>query len=77
MMMSASKEDRIKAEAYNRWEKEGRPHGEHERHWREASEAVDVPKGAKQLESEGTTQAVTVPLTAKPKRTKTKKVAAG
>lgn len=73
--MSMTREDRIKAEAYSRWEKEGRPHGEHERHWREASEAVVRPEDLVPLESEGTTQATTVPEipAPKPKRTRAKK----
>lgn len=34
-----SDEDSIREDAYARWEAEGRPDGQHERHWREASEA--------------------------------------
>ncbi|WP_145642495.1 DUF2934 domain-containing protein [Neorhizobium alkalisoli] len=33
-----SDEDRIREDAYARWEAEGRPDGQHERHWREASQ---------------------------------------
>jgi hypothetical protein len=89
--MAVSREERIKAEAYKRWEKEGRPHGQHDRHWREAAEAVDMPEAARQLESEGTTQALKAPRAAtakapaaaktppaaaeKPKRAKAKKAA--
>jgi len=36
-----SDEDLIRSNAYARWEAEGRPDGQHERHWREASEALD------------------------------------
>ena len=35
-----SNEDIIRADAYARWEAEGRPDGQHDRHWQEASEAV-------------------------------------
>ncbi|MEV4609893.1 DUF2934 domain-containing protein [Neorhizobium sp. LMR1-1-1.1] len=35
-----SDEDRIREDAYARWEAEGRPEGQQERHWREASEAL-------------------------------------
>ncbi len=34
-----SDEDSIREDAYARWEAEGRPEGQHERHWREANEA--------------------------------------
>lgn len=32
--------EEISKEAYARWEAEGRPDGQHERHWREAEEAT-------------------------------------
>jgi len=32
-------DDEIRKTAYKRWEDEGRPEGQHERHWREAEEA--------------------------------------
>jgi hypothetical protein len=32
-------DDEIRKDAYRRWEDEGRPEGQHERHWREAEEA--------------------------------------
>lgn len=31
-------EDTIKKAAYEKWEAEGRPEGQHQRHWREAEE---------------------------------------
>ncbi|APG93150.1 DUF2934 domain-containing protein [Sinorhizobium americanum] len=31
-----SREDRIRERAYEIWEREGRKHGDHERHWEEA-----------------------------------------
>jgi hypothetical protein len=42
-------EDEIKQKAYEKWEAEGRPDGQHERHWTEAEEEVkgksgDLPK---------------------------------
>ncbi|CAN7684988.1 DUF2934 domain-containing protein [Rhizobium sp. LjRoot30] len=33
-------ESKIREDAYARWEAEGRPDGQHERHWREASDAL-------------------------------------
>lgn len=35
-----SDETRIREDAYARWEAENRPDGQHERHWREASDAL-------------------------------------
>ncbi|MCJ8056579.1 DUF2934 domain-containing protein [Shinella curvata] len=35
-----SDEKRLREDAYARWEAEGRPDGQHERHWREASDAL-------------------------------------
>lgn len=32
-------EDQIRDAAYRKWEEEGRPEGQHERHWREAEDA--------------------------------------
>jgi hypothetical protein len=42
--MLDEREDRIKSEAYRRWEQEGRPEGEHDRHWLEAAGAVEAEK---------------------------------
>lgn len=53
------KEERIRAEAYRRWEQEGRPEGQHDRHWHEAAEAM-ATGGSVPVESEGTTQALKV-----------------
>lgn len=59
--MLDDKEDRIRAEAYRRWEREGRPHGEHDRHWQEAADALETGKASDIIESEGTTQALKTP----------------
>ena len=58
-----------KAEAYRRWEQEGRPHGHHDRHWQEATQALETGEASDIIESEGTTQALKVPKAkaAKPK----------
>jgi len=41
-------EDRIRAEAYRKWEAEGRPDGQAERHWLDAEKQIsnteDLPK---------------------------------
>jgi hypothetical protein len=70
--MLDDKEERIRAEAYRRWEHEGRPEGQQERHWHEAAEAVNGR--AMPVDSEGTTQALKVlkpRAAAKPKAEKT------
>jgi hypothetical protein len=68
--MSEDKEERIRAEAYRRWEKEGRPHGQHDRHWQEATKALESGEASDIIESEGTTQALKAPKAAKPKAAK-------
>ncbi len=37
----ADKEDRIKARAHQIWEREGHAHGEHERHWDQATREIE------------------------------------
>jgi hypothetical protein len=71
--MLDEKEDRIRAEAYRRWEREGRPHGQHDRHWQEAADALETGEASDMIETEGTTQALTAPKAksvAKPKAPK-------
>ncbi|MCC6203923.1 MAG: DUF2934 domain-containing protein [Hyphomicrobiales bacterium] len=38
----SGKEDRIRARAYELWEREGRAHGNHEYHWQEATRQVEA-----------------------------------
>ena len=38
--MSGQHEDRVRERAYQLWEKEGRPEGQHLRHWRRAEEEL-------------------------------------
>jgi len=75
--MLEDKEERIRAEAYRRWEQEGRPEGQHDRHWQEAAEAVNGRGPAMPVDTEGTTQALKVlkPRAAKPKAEKPAKSA--
>jgi len=68
--MLDDKQERIKSEAYRRWEEEGRPDGEHDRHWYEAAKALENGEATAIVESEGTTQALKVPKAAKPKAAK-------
>lgn len=41
-------DDKVREAAYKRWEDEGRPEGEHERHWREAKEEHEGSTGTPQ-----------------------------
>jgi hypothetical protein len=43
---SASKEERIRRRAYEIWNREGRPDGEHERHWQQAEKELEGEEGA-------------------------------
>lgn len=40
--------DKIREAAYKRWEDDGRPEGEHERHWREAEDEHQKSTGSPQ-----------------------------
>jgi hypothetical protein len=46
--MEVDRNELIKQRAYAIWEREGRPHGKHEEHWRKAAEEMhgleDAPK---------------------------------
>ncbi|MFC3166070.1 DUF2934 domain-containing protein [Ciceribacter thiooxidans] len=59
-MQKQDRDEHVRSRAYEIWEQEGRPDGEHERHWRQASEefeaglaasaeATDLPCGAEGL----------------------------
>lgn len=76
--MFDDKEERIRTEAYRRWEQEGRPNGHHDRHWQEAASAVEAGSASDIVETEGTTQAVKTPKlrASKPKAAKAAEVAA-
>jgi hypothetical protein len=67
--MLDDKQERIKAEAYRRWEQEGRPDGQHDRHWQEAADLLESGEASDIIESEGTTQVLKTPKAkvAKPK----------
>ena len=39
--MSSNREEKIRQRAHAMWEKEGRPHGAHDRHWQQATSEVD------------------------------------
>lgn len=38
----SDKEHKIRARAYELWEREGRGHGSHERHWSEAARQIEA-----------------------------------
>lgn len=39
--MDSKKEERIETRAHEIWEREGRPEGEHERHWHQAAREIE------------------------------------
>lgn len=45
---TGSKEERIRRRAYEIWDREGRPDGEHERHWQQAEKELEGEEGAGQ-----------------------------
>jgi hypothetical protein len=74
--MNKSREKLIQARAYELWEKEGRPHGAHERHWHQAIQEMEsadqkkpVRREAKASEIGGTKVSKSKPAR-KPKPTK-------
>ena len=42
----SDKEHKIRARAYELWEREGRGHGSHDRHWLEATRQVEAEEAA-------------------------------
>jgi hypothetical protein len=40
--MSVDREAEIRKKAYEKWEREGRVEGEHQRHWAEAEQELDI-----------------------------------
>ncbi len=40
--MSNTREEKIRQRAHALWEREGRPHGAHDRHWHQATSEVDA-----------------------------------
>lgn len=42
---AGGKEERIRRRAYEIWEREGRPDGEHERHWQQAEKELEGEEG--------------------------------
>ncbi|WP_182308694.1 DUF2934 domain-containing protein [Ciceribacter thiooxidans] len=77
-MQKQDRDEHVRSRAYEIWEQEGRPDGEHERHWRQASEefeaglaasaeATDLPCGAEGLATglqPGSVTPVAVPVEA-------------
>jgi hypothetical protein len=55
-------DDKVHKAAYARWEAEGRPDGEHERHWREAEDETrdSLPQTWSSDHSGGVSPATTV-----------------
>jgi hypothetical protein len=44
--MADDRQERIRQRAHAIWEREGRPHGDHERHWHQASADIDAEDAA-------------------------------
>lgn len=44
--MTNEREERIRQRAHDIWEREGRPHGRHDDHWRRAKEEIETESGA-------------------------------
>ncbi|WP_026187039.1 DUF2934 domain-containing protein [Ensifer sp. BR816] len=70
--MEKDREELIKRRAYAIWEQEGRPDGQHQRHWEQAAremqgQGASNPDGGESLESEGATNAVSTPKTPSPR----------
>ena len=57
------KEEKIRHRAYEKWEREGRSHGHHERHWEEATREVELESAAPELAANSA-----APKSAAPKR---------
>jgi Protein of unknown function (DUF2934) len=65
--MARDREARIRARAHEIWEKEGRPAGEEQRHWDQASREIDASeaeKGGKKASPRKTASAEKTPKTA-------------
>lgn len=70
--MSGQHEDRVRERAYQLWEKEGRPEGQHLHHWRRAEEELQgrSPAGGNERasdeveETEGATRALDMSVAA-------------
>jgi hypothetical protein len=43
--MEVDREETLRQKAYEKWESEGRPEGEHDRHWREAESEFSTVEG--------------------------------
>jgi hypothetical protein len=41
MAIDDERDERIRRRAYEIWEKDGKRHGDHERHWHEAADEID------------------------------------
>jgi hypothetical protein len=49
--MSTEKHERIRQRAHAIWENEGRPDGEHERHWAMATSEIDAEDASPPIEA--------------------------
>jgi hypothetical protein len=54
--MENDKSKRVQNRAYELWEKQGRPEGRHEEHWKQAEEEFSVEEGFASLPGSGGSQ---------------------
>lgn len=49
--MDVDRDEEMRKKAYHKWESEGRPEGEHERHWRDAEAEFSTAESEELTES--------------------------
>lgn len=50
--MDIGREETLRKKAYEKWDAEGRPEGQHEKHWRDAESEFSTAEDADLLESD-------------------------
>nr|WP_210201736.1 DUF2934 domain-containing protein [Mesorhizobium loti] len=83
--MADDRQERIRQRAHEIWEREGRPHGAHERHWHQAAGEIEAEQsngkkltrtaGAKPAKTAAPTKAAKPKAAAKPVKTPAKAAA--
>ena len=53
MAVEPTREERIRDKAHELWESEGKPEGQHERHWQAARQAIEEAEGTEHQLDEG------------------------
>ena len=52
--MDSKRDEQIRRRAHQLWEREGRQHGQHEKHWHQASREIDDEASSDQASADGT-----------------------